>query len=242
MQLHTLKFLFENYKENTLFGRYIHHESIAPLLEKLDGIFQVEILGQSVNQLPIYTVTFGAGPKRILMWSQMHGNESTTTKAIFDMLNAFVGNKGDLDSILESCTIVIVPILNPDGAEVYTRYNANGIDLNRDAQDLSQPESRVLRQIFDRFKPHYCYNLHGQRTIFNVGHTNLPATVSFLAPAQDEERSVTPTRKIAMEIISKMNANLQEQIKGQVGIYDDGFNLNCVGDTFQTHNDAYCIV
>ena len=236
MQLHTLKFLFKTYKEDTLFGRYIHQESIASLLEKMGNSFRVEIAGRSVNKLPIHTVTLGVGPKKILMWSQMHGNESTTTKAVFDMLNAFSDNKSGLDSILESCTIMIVPILNPDGAEVYTRLNANAVDLNRDAQDLSQPESRVLRQLFDKFRPDYCYNLHGQRTIYNVENTKRTATVSFLAPAQDEERSVTSTRKIAMEIISVMNVNLQEQIEGHVGIYDDGFNLNCVGDTFQAHN------
>jgi hypothetical protein len=39
-----------------------------------------------------------------------------------------------------------------------------------------------------------------------------------------------------MEIIVNMNENLQLQIPNQVGIYDDAFNLNCVGDTFQSLN------
>jgi hypothetical protein len=33
-----------------------------------------------------------------------------------------------------------------------------------------------------------------------------------------------------------MNKNLQQQIPNQVGIYDDAFNINCVGDTFQSLN------
>jgi hypothetical protein len=171
------------------------------------------------------------------MWSQMHGNESTTTKAVFDLLNVLLASDEVISkSILGACTLKIIPILNPDGAKAYSRLNANNIDLNRDAKDLSQPESKVLRQIFEAFKPDYCFNLHGQRTIFSAGNTKFPATISFLAPAQDDTCSITPTRKIAMEIISEMNKNLQQQIPNQVGIYDDAFNLNCVGDTFQSLN------
>ncbi|MGB6267782.1 MAG: M14 family zinc carboxypeptidase [Olleya sp.] len=165
------------------------------------------------------------------MWSQMHGNESTTTKAIFDLLNALQSQ--DLNTILKTCTLKIIPMLNPDGAEVYTRLNANLVDLNRDAQDLSQPESKVLRSCFDAFKPHFCFNLHGQRTMYSVGSTNNTATLSFLSPAEDQERSITPTRKKAMQVIIHINNILQNSLPNQIGRYDDGFNNNCVGDTFQ---------
>ena len=103
-------------------------------------------------------------------------------------------------------------------------------------KNLSQPESKVLRQAFLSFKPHFCYNLHGQRTIFSAGNTNKPATVSFLAPAQDEHCTVTNNRKVAMEVIGAMNTMLQTVIPNQVGVYDDAFNINCVGDTFQSEN------
>lgn len=233
MQIKTLKFLFETHKESTLFGRYIHSENIAPLLENFKEKASVNEVGKSVNGLPIHTITFGSGDKKILIWSQMHGNESTTTKAVFDLLNSFFQNNDEFKYILEGCEICVIPMLNPDGAKSYTRLNANEVDLNRDAQDLSQPESVVLRAVFDDFKPDFCFNLHGQRTIYSAGESNKSATVSFLSPAQDADRMVTLNRKVAMEVISVMNDNLQEQIPNQVAIYDDGFNLNCVGDTFQ---------
>ena len=116
----------------------------------------------------------------------------------------------------------------------YTRLNANEIDLNRDAQDLSQPESRVLNTIFKAFNPHFCFNLHGQRTIFGVGESGKSSSISFLAPAQDEERSITNNTKIAMSIISDMYSILNEYLVGHIGRYDDAFNINCVGDTFQS--------
>ncbi|MGB5500547.1 MAG: M14 metallopeptidase family protein [Maribacter sp.] len=224
---------YQSIKEKRIKGRYVNYDHISGILKSLPPNFKVDKIGESVKGLPINSVTFGNGSMRILMWSQMHGNESTTTKAVFDVLN-WVGTESKLsNSILKNCTIKIIPILNPDGAKAYTRFNANDIDLNRDAQDRSQPESRILRTCFEDFKPDFCFNLHDQRTIFNVGGAPKPATVSFLAPAFDEERNSSESRAISMQLIVAMNQALQKIIPNQVGRYDDGFNANCVGDTFQ---------
>jgi len=236
MQIETLNSLFITHKVQTLFGRYIHTKNIKPLLRQLPKKFKVDVIGKSVLDENIYSVTIGNGPKKILMWSQMHGNESTTTKALFDLFNVLKENTSFSNKVLSQCTLKIIPILNPDGAVAYTRLNSNGIDLNRDAKDLTQPESQALRTVFDNFMPEFCFNLHGQRTIFSAGKTNNPATVSFLAPAQDIDCTITPNRKIAMEVIAKMHEMLQQEIPHQIGIYDDAFNDNCVGDTFQSHN------
>jgi Zinc carboxypeptidase len=224
--------LHQQYKEESLFGRYITLKHIESLLSK----FPVEVIGQSVLGKTIYKYEIGTGTKRILMWSQMHGNESTTTKALFDFINVLHSGSEVSQKLLSEFTFCLLPMLNPDGAEAYTRENANAIDLNRDAQNLSQPESKVLRQVFDAFKPDYCYNLHDQRTIFGVADTGKPATVSFLAPAYNENRDINEIRTKAMNVIAAMNKTLQQYIPNQVGRFDDSFNLNCVGDTFQYLN------
>ena len=232
-----LQLLFSIYKQQNLRGRYIHNGHILPLLDALKNKLELVQIGESILKKPIFSIKLGKGPKRILMWSQMHGNESTTTKAVFDLINTLLNDSvSRTETILGACTVCIIPILNPDGAEAYTRFNANSIDLNRDAQNLTQPESLILQKVFKQFKPNYCFNLHGQRTIFSAGNTNKPATVSFLSPAQDKDCTITDTRKIAMDIIAVMNRTLQQQIPNQVGIYDDSFNINCVGDTFQSLN------
>ena len=237
MEKHLLDRLHKVYKEKSLFHRYITHQNISIPLKNHENHFEVKVIGHSVLGLPIHSISIGKGYRKILMWSQMHGNESTTTKAIFDLCNLLAESEDEnIKNILNTCKIVIIPMLNPDGSKAYTRVNANEVDLNRDAKDLSQPESKVLRNLFNEFKPDFCFNLHGQRTIFSAGHSNKSATLSFLAPAQDENCTITDNRKRAMEIISVMNAMLQQQIPCQVGIYDDTFNINCVGDTFQTHN------
>lgn len=220
--------LHHQYKENSLFGRYITLKDIEGLLANLP----VEIIGKSVLGKPIYKYTIGTGATKVFMWSQMHGNESTTTKAVFDFLNLIHSSNELGQRLLKEFTFCFLPMVNPDGAELYTRENANNVDLNRDSIDLSQPESQLLRQTFNEFQPDYCFNLHDQRTIFGVGTTGNVATVSFLAPSFNENRDINEVRSKAMNIIVAMNEELQKHIPNQVARFDDGFNANCIGDQF----------
>ncbi len=221
------------YKDKRVSGRYVNNTHIAPFLNDIRNAAIVLSVGESVEKRDIYSITLGRGNIKLLFWSQMHGNEATTTKALLDFIHFLNGGSELADTILSNCTLKMLPILNPDGAAAYTRVNANGVDLNRDAQELSQPESRVLRALYDSFQPDFCFNLHDQRTIYNVGHTNTPATLSFLAPAQDSERSISPSRKKSMQLIVAINKVLQQIIPRHIACYDDTFNANCVGDTFQ---------
>jgi len=166
----------------------------------------------------------------------MHGNESTTTKAVFDLLNAFLIKRDELilKEILDTCSLYIIPILNPDGARAFTRVNANEVDLNRDAKELKQVESNILRAAFDQFQPDFCFNLHDQRSIFSAGDSKFPATLSFLTPSMDAERSIKPSREVSMKLIAAINEKVSEYIPNQIGRYDDGFNANCTGDNFQS--------
>ncbi|AWI26907.1 M14 family metallopeptidase [Flavobacterium pallidum] len=225
--------IFADSKQEKLHGRYICNDHIEPILETLSASGSVEILGQSVSEKNIYGYRIGHGKTKILAWSQMHGNESTCTKALFDFFNFLSEKSAMQQKILSEYTFQFIPILNPDGAEAYTRVNANDVDLNRDAQDQSQPESVILRKVYDTFRPDYCYNMHDQRTIFGVADTGKPATVSFLAPSFNAARDHNEVRLKAIKVINAMDKTLQEFIPGQVGRFDDGFNINCVGDTFQ---------
>ena len=224
--------LHKQFKANSLFGRFITLKDIEPLLEK----FQTEIIGHSVLGKPIYKYTVGNGKIKIFMWSQMHGNESTTTKALFDLFNLIHSQEAIGVKLLQEFTFCFLPMVNPDGATLYTRENANNVDLNRDSEQLTQPESQLLRKTFDDFQPDFCYNLHDQRTIFGAGTTGNVATVSFLAPSFNENRDINDVRTKAMNIIVAMNDELQKHIPNQVGRFDDGFNINCIGDKFTSLN------
>lgn len=222
--------------ESKLSGLRILLDDIEPLIKNLNDDFLVKKEGASENELAIYSISIGNGAKRILIWSQMHGNESTGTKALFDLFK-FFKNPGELsvikEQILKRCTLIFIPMLNPDGAITYTRENAKGVDLNRDAVDRKAKESQLLRRILDEFKPHFCFNLHDQRAIFNVKGTKNPATISFLAPSEDEKRTIAKGRTETMAVIVAMNELLQQVIPNQVGRYTDEFYPTATGDNFQ---------
>lgn len=228
-----LEQLFTDNKEQSIEGRYLTSASIEPLLSKLNTDNELSVIGRSVLKKSIYSYQIGDGKTKILLWSQMHGNESTTTKALFDFINTLRSGSALATQFLNSFTFYFIPILNPDGAQRYTRVNANEVDLNRDSQNLTQPESRLLRAIFNSFQPDFCFNLHDQRTIFGVDNSGKPATVSFLAPSYNEKREINESRLKAIDLIAGINTVLQEYIPGQVGRFDDSFNINCIGDTFQ---------
>lgn len=226
---------YTHHFEAQLRGRYITLGHLYPLLDVYLGNHELTVPGTSESGQDIPLIKIGNGSTIVLGWSQMHGNESTTTKAVFDFLR-FIDQRDHFQPaikvFLDTYSFYIFPILNPDGAKLYTRENANGVDLNRDAQNLSQKESQCLRKVFDALKPDLCLNLHDQRSIYGFSNGKA-ATVSFLSPAADKQRTLSASRKAAMEHIARMSHALQPFIPGQVGRYDDRFNDACVGDTFQ---------
>lgn len=222
---------FDNYidfYENDIKGRYITNSKILSLLNK----YNPKVAGYSVLNNPIYSLSIGRGPVKILIWSQMHGNESTSTKAIFDCLSYL--HKID-STLLSLFKLKIIPILNPDGANAYSRTNHNNIDLNRDSVNLSQPESILLRELYNDFKPDFCFNMHDQRTIYSLDN-NKSSIISFLAPSADLEKTETEARTKSMSVISYVYTKMNNIIPGNIGRYNDDFNINCVGDSFQSFN------
>jgi hypothetical protein len=217
--------------EDRLKGRYITINHILHILDHYREVFNISVAGFSENGVEIPLVSFGQGGEKVLIWSQMHGNESTTTKALFDFFKFITTNKQVTKDLLSKHTFYVLPMLNPDGAALYTRENVNGIDLNRDAQALSQRESKVLRSIFDALQPDLCLNMHDQRSIFGIKGPK-PATLSFLAPSADILKTITPAREVAMRLIVKMNNYIKAHHHNQIGRFDDTYNQNCVGDSF----------
>ena len=156
--------------------RYLSPDILDKLLHKtcLDEFTSVS--GYSVENRPILLSSFGSGERKVLIWSQMHGNESTTTRSLIKLFSDLTSRKSKLFGDL---TIKVIYQLNPDGSDKYSRFNANGVDLNRDAVKRTQPESKLLFYLFNEFKPHFFITLHDQRSIYAAGDTNLPAMISF---------------------------------------------------------------
>ncbi|HEY0094322.1 MAG TPA: M14 family zinc carboxypeptidase, partial [Archangium sp.] len=175
--------------------RHSHVEKyLKGLREKAPGLFQLEVVGHSVEGRALYHVSLGTGPRHVLLWSQMHGDEPTATTALLDFLEYVRTHREEpwVARILSELTLHAVPMINPDGAERYQRRNAQGIDINRDALALQTPEARTLKALRDRLKPFIGFNLHNQSWRHAVGKTGRPASISLLAAAFDEPRSDNP--------------------------------------------------
>ncbi len=199
--------------------------------------FAIKSIGHSVEGREIKSITFGQGKTNVLLWSQMHGNESTATRAILDLLN-FLTADDEFNSfrkqIAEKLTLQFIPMLNPDGTERFQRRTATEIDMNRDAIQQQTPEGRLLLQIVTKFKPVFAFNLHDQRRFYNVKDTEIPSSISFLAPAYNKEKEINKSREKAMQVIAGMNNLLQEYIPGGVGLYDDTYSHRSFGDHIQS--------
>ena len=228
---------YETFKEPTLGERRIKHKDIQPLLEKYrnNPKFNVDRVGTSIGGKSLSLLSIGSGETDVFLWSQMHGDEPTATQAIFDILN-FLDSpqfKEEKEAILSNLTIHFLPMLNPDGAELFQRRNLLGIDINRDALRLQSPEGKTLKRVRDSLEADFGFNLHDQSTYYNAERTEKPATISYLAPAYNYEKDINEVRGNAMKIIVFMNDILQKYAPGQVGRYNDDFEPRAFGDNIQ---------
>ncbi len=223
------------YQESSLSHRRFKHKDLIPLIEKLPvNNFRVKQAGKSYLGKPIYAITVGNGPITVLLWSQMHGNEATATMALFDIFNYLQESElPEVQQLLSSLTLTFVPMLNPDGADLFQRRTVQGIDMNRDALKLNCPESTILKALRDSIQADWGFNLHDQNIYYNVGQTAKPATISFLAPAFNVAKDVNELRADAMKLIAVMDQALQKIVPGQVGKYDDTFEPRAFGDNMQ---------
>ncbi|MEO8501756.1 MAG: M14 family zinc carboxypeptidase, partial [Vicinamibacteria bacterium] len=192
----------------------------------------VETVGASFLGKEIRMVSIGRGPKSILLWSQMHGDEPSATPALLDLADFLAGQAGHPDTarILDAFTLHMIPMLNPDGAAWYERRNAQGIDINRDALMLATPEGRLLKSIRDRFSPILGFNLHDQGRRVTVGSTGILSSISLLAVSGDEKGTLTPGRLRAKRVASRIVRVLSPFIPGGVARYDEDWNPRAFGD------------
>ncbi|MEO0570405.1 MAG: M14 family zinc carboxypeptidase [Bacteroidota bacterium] len=225
---------YEKYKEPSLDKRRIKYSQLLPLIKKLkaNSKFEVNKVGESIEARDLNLISFGKGGTDIFLWSQMHGDEPTATQAIFDILNFF--NSEDFRRermiILANTRLHFLPMLNPDGAEVFQRRNALGIDINRDALRLQSPEGRTLKKVRDSIDPPFGFNLHDQSRYYNAERTSKPATVSYLAPAFNYRKDINEVRSRGMQVIVYMNDIIQKYAPGQIGRYSDAFEPRAFGD------------
>lgn len=244
-------YLFSSYEEFRLNylrpGTCRHRDIMAEvraLAERSNGMLTEKEIGRSAEGRGIHMVSLGRGEKKILLWSQMHGDESTATLALMDMFNFLVETKARepwTSDMLAQTTLHVIPMLNPDGAERTQRHTALNIDMNRDARLLITPEARLLRETQRQLLPAYGFNLHDQ-SLWSVGSTPKVAALALLAPALDEKRSTPPVRLRAMRVGAVIARALSQFVGGHIATYDDAYEPRAFGDSMQSWGTSTLLI
>ncbi len=208
--------------------------SVIDIVEAWRGTkFREERTAYSYEGRRIRVFTYGNGPIQVLAWSQMHGNEPISTRALLQAMDTIENANPLQASLLQSAlTITTIPMLNPDGYIRYDRRNAQGIDINRDAQSLISPEARLLMDTWQRLTPQLALNLHDQETRYTSLTPPTPALLAMLAPECSTTKDITPARERAMKIIAGVAHSLQGTAYHRIAKYDDVYTPTAFGDTF----------
>jgi hypothetical protein len=201
-------------------------------------LIRLEIAGRSLEGREIYLVQLGSGPRHILSWSQMHGDEPTATSALLDLFQFFGQHRREpwVSEILQKFTLQFIPMLNPDGAERNQRRNAQGLDINRDARLLQAPEGKILKSVRDRYRPFLGFNLHNQNGLTTVGDTGKVATIALLAVVADAPGTPmsAPASGIPDNLTKQVTAVIFEALSpfiyGHISRYDEAYNPRAFGD------------
>lgn len=225
-----MNFSFPYFKNVNFPERYISPEKLFSYLQD-DYSDYIKEVGKSSLGKPIYMMTLGKGNIKVAAWSQMHGNESTATLAMLDLLAIFEKHPELKEKLFELIQLDFIFMLNPDGSEAWTRRNAFDIDINRDFLRTSSVEMKLLKSLILNNNYSYLLNLHDQRTIFTTDGKH-PATLSFLAPSENADRDITENRKKSMAVIAAIYMQMKQILPDRIAKYTDEFYPTSSGDNF----------
>ena len=130
------------------------------------GRMSLSSLGTSVQGRNLWMVTLhepSAAPgKKIFFLCRQHGHEPASTEGALAFIDELVKAESEtpLAASLQSATVYVVPMANPDGVEAFLRHNAHDVDLNRDWLRRTQPETRALAAALLRLHPDLVTDQH----------------------------------------------------------------------------------
>lgn len=239
--------LHDAVRVSTLLERKFQPEAfwgaVSPLVDAAPHL-ETEEIGRSTLGRPLRLVRYGGGSRRVLIWSQMHGDEPTGSMALADLLRYLAEHQGDerVKRWGEVLTLSIVPVLNPDGAARYQRRNAQGLDMNRDAERMRTPELRALDQVHRTFQPEFAFTLHDEDAKTRVGKSDRMSAISLLAPPAEPSLGESVARLKAKGLCTCIHRAIEPLVGEHVARYEVNYNPAIVGVLFQQRGTATVLV
>lgn len=117
---------------------------------------------------------------KLLYISSMHGDEVTGKEMMIYLIRDLLWKHGtdtEVTKLLDFSELFIMPSMNPDGTERHQRFNAKGVDLNRDFPELNEaefsmdgraPETKAIMELHRENHFLTALNFHGGALCVNI--------------------------------------------------------------------------
>ncbi len=141
----------------------------VPQPPAVEPAIQRRIVGTSIENRPITCTVLGEGQDVTFILAAIHGSEP----AGIPLVRRLAQYLQQYPHLLQGRKVVLLPVANPDGVAHSTRYNARGVDLNRNFSTanrlnikrfgrtaLSEPEARVIDRLIRQYAPDRVVSIH----------------------------------------------------------------------------------
>ena len=146
--------------------------NLAITLSSDGGVWKTT--GHSVQGRPIDAVQLGSGANRTVVFGVFHGDEPAGQRACQRLIEYLIKTPSEL----AGRSVLICPVLNPDGLAADTRVNANQVDVNRNfpaqnwtsegegtrywggPQAASEPETQAVILLLNNWSPDKIVSIH----------------------------------------------------------------------------------
>ncbi len=164
-----------------------HIAFLNDLVAAYPDLAEVVNIGLSVQGRALRAIRItgpGTDKPGVLYHGGQHGNEVMGTCVITylaEYILTHYDSDPDVQALVDNVEWFLMPIMNPDGYEAGTRYNANGEDLNRNwggaggyPDAFSQPETAAVRDFLidhANVRVHVDFHTHGRMILWPYGYT-----------------------------------------------------------------------
>lgn len=132
---------FENYQQLTT--------KLQQIAQRSRGLVEIESVATTRQGRDVWLAKVGNPLNTpVLIITQQHGNEPHGTEAALEVINKLITGAGR--KILDELFVLIVPRVNPDGSELFTRGNANFDTPPRDSRNCVDSDGVIDPALLDQ--------------------------------------------------------------------------------------------
>jgi len=222
-------------------------DTLRQISQSTQGRVALEVVGRSNEGRDLYLARVGTGATKVLYITQQHGNEPLGTEAALQLLQRAGKGGAGWDAILREITLLVVPKVNPDGAERFQRENHDpdcagafctpgvGFDVNRwhdpavAPENNPVPEAAAVQRVFARYQPAFVVDYHHQGSYVSDDGDLITASIFWPNAAGVPASALTLSRQVCVVIWDTMSHYGFAEISQYPGTLPRGIARNAYG-------------